>query len=134
AGKRVSYFRYDGEGRQVSVASPEGIVHYEYDPIGRHSRTWTNSTEVENVDIGGTITDGVLQISGTRADGSNHIADSVAFNGNLAALQTAYDQVFGSGIVTVNGTLAHHAVSFSDTAYARVAEASVRIGIQGLVF
>ena len=66
------------------------------------------------MDIGGTITDGVLLISGTRADGSNHIATPIAFDSNLAALQAAYNEVFGSNVVTVSGSVDHHTISFSD--------------------
>ncbi len=43
---RVTNFTYDDHDRLLRVDSPEGTVHYEYDPAtGRRIRTWTANTE-----------------------------------------------------------------------------------------
>jgi len=132
---QTTSFTYDGEGRQVVVTSPEGIIHYQYDPAtGQHTRTWTNVGESEKIDISGAITDGALVISGTRADASQHEA-FVKWNASLSELQHRYDDVFGENVAVVGagGTVAHHTVTFSDAARARAVEPSVRINIFGLL-
>ncbi|MEK7855492.1 MAG: hypothetical protein AAB288_05335 [Acidobacteriota bacterium] len=41
---RVVTNAYDSEGRLIRQSSPEGIVNYEYDDLGRKTRTYTGTT------------------------------------------------------------------------------------------
>ena len=55
---RLTTFAYDPDGRLISIASPEGTIYYEYDPVtGRKARTFTaNSDVLYNYDELGRLT------------------------------------------------------------------------------
>ncbi len=54
--ERITGNKYDVFGRPIQIASPEGIVNYAYDAVGRVKRTWT-SVGTTGADLDNAITD-----------------------------------------------------------------------------
>jgi RHS repeat-associated protein len=54
----VTDYLFDAEGRILSISSPEGVIHYEYDPAsGRQTRMYTEFSDVQYAyDVRGLVT------------------------------------------------------------------------------
>ena len=85
----------------------------------------TAVNEVQTVTVAGTLSAGVL---GIRYGGKTV---PVAYNGNLAAIQTALDTLFGASNTVAAGTIASFTVTFAET-YAGTAMDLIGLDVSGL--
>lgn len=82
---------------------------------------------VQTVAITGTLTAGQFKVGGVNSSGTMTWSDDVAYDANLATLQAAYDQIYGSSKVVVAGTVASHTVTFSGTGYAGLPQTLISV-------
>lgn len=88
----------------------------------------TLNNEVQTVTINGTLSAGTYQYT----DGLGNYSAPVAYNANLAAIQSALDGLFGASKVVAAGTIASHTITFSGTGVAGVAQPLIGLTTENL--
>lgn len=88
--------------------------------------------EVQTVAIAGTLSAGGFMISFVNALGNIKQTPLIAYNANLAAIQSAVDAALGANKVVVAGTVASFTLTFSGTGMAGTPYAPVVIIADGL--
>jgi len=89
----------------------------------------TGVNEVQTIAIGGTLSAGAITF---RNPETGAVSNAVVYNGNLAAIQAALDDVYGSSKVTAAGTIASFTVTFDGSGVAGLPQPPVEITPDGL--
>lgn len=82
---RLTDNAYDAQGRLTRVDSPEGILNYEYDDLGRQTATWTGDLEAPQLVNASTATEYAYDALGRLAE-----VTSVKLAGQAVGQTTAY--------------------------------------------
>ena len=93
---------------EVEIYRPGGIVYEDLLPDWSTINTAVN--EVQTVVIAGTLSAGTIAFYDPR---SGKTSRGVAYNGNLAAIQTALDDIYGASNSVAAGTIASFTITFA---------------------
>jgi hypothetical protein len=89
--------------------------------------------EVQTLAITGTLTAGSFTLEFVDKNGAVKVTDPIAFNANIAAIQTGVDSALGASMVTVGGTaITATTLTFDGVGYTGKAQEIVRVDTSGL--
>jgi len=104
-GQRRTDNDYDAEGRLVTVVSPEGTIHYEYDPItDEHVRTWTGADQESIITDTHYAYDSLERLDTVTLDRRNGVAVTPEVTDYVYDLLGNLDEVHQSNGVTSDYT------------------------------